>query len=331
MTFSDISNLACATVGEQDTDSVTYANNICVNRYRVLWNAYDWPETKQRVQYSILASQANLFTDSIYGELIGASWTPDPAHLAPSPSDYREIGWIEKNTSAIILNTGAIVPAYYWQDQTMGLPNAAITSIQFQVFNGSGESATIIIHGVVLDASSGQTVEITETLTISQSGAGSVVPVNNFKQVFSLSRSAGISRIGVKINGSSTYNFVMPANQQEFRFAQYRFFPVPQSAWTWILTHKIRCPDQNAVNINDSPAIKHLEDALIAYTQAGMLERQRQYSKAQAKTQEAAMFVDGAKKIIREQSQFFQQITPETYDLTNLRGGGIWRPTTSFF
>lgn len=82
-------------------------------------------------------------------------------------------------------------------------------------------------------------------------------------------------------------------------------------------THRIRLLPGPATNVSvflvgrkvlptmgntDSPYIRNIDNALLAFAMADMLERQRQYGKAQAKVQEAGALLEAAKRVETEQS-----------------------------
>jgi len=57
-----------------------------------------------------------------------------------------------------------------------------------------------------------------------------------------------------------------------------------------------------------------LDDALIAFAMADLLERERQFGKAQAKVGEAVALVNETLLAERDQQQNHIQIIPEVYD-----------------
>jgi hypothetical protein len=75
---------------------------------------------------------------------------------------------------------------------------------------------------------------------------------------------------------------------------------------------KRRCPEM--VHNNDTPSIANLDDALIAYAVADILERERQFGKAAAKVQEALALTNEMVLAERDQRQDHQQIIPVIYD-----------------
>jgi hypothetical protein len=117
----------------------------------------------------------------------------------------------------------------------------------------------------------------------------------------------------------------------KYEFNQYFFVPTPSTPWFWNLQLKLRAPEFSSMLDTDTPAIQHLEDCLLVYTQHYLLERQRQYGKAQQKLQLADILVQGAKDIARNQEQMVLQIVPDVYDVTNLNGWRTRRRTSSFF
>src|SRR5258708_7249557 len=149
-------------------------------------------------------AQQNIFVPSLFGEVITSAWTPN-INLVPIRASYRELGWIQANAPGLQLpNLNATIPAYYWQDQTLGVPQLVIVpgTLSFAVQNSGGDSCTITIHGLVTDPVSGQQFEQTEALAVNVISAQTVTPANQFTQVWSCAKTAGISRITVMANST---------------------------------------------------------------------------------------------------------------------------------
>jgi hypothetical protein len=93
-----------------------------------------------------------------------------------------------------------------------------------------------------------------------------------------------------------------------------RVFPVPTIATNIILQGK-RTFTQ-LTNDSDAPILRNIDQALIAYGTADMLQRQRQYQKAQTVYQEASAALDNMVKAETERSGFNVQIIPipESYE-----------------
>lgn len=310
MTFSDIATFAATKIGELDSDTLSFALTSCFNRYRILWNSHDWPEIKQIITQNVPAGATGWFTDQSFGEALNVSWRVDITQT-PLRAEYRDLGWIKTNDPFTIA-PGIVgpLPRYYWQAQPMALPYNSITSIEFDVVATNGDNVDIIITGMA--PQSGASIFTVEDLGISCQQPTAFFPRNSFTSVFSITKANSASQILVKANGNTIPDAVLPPQEFALQFNQYKFFPILQQAFVVDLELKLKVPQ--VLNAGDTPIIKHLEDALIAFVQSDLLERQRQYQKAMAKTQEAQSYLQAAKNIQRDQADYVQTMTPDTFD-----------------
>ena len=413
MTFQDIAQQACDIVGENDSNTLTFAKNRVKDSYRIFWNSYEWPET---ITYQTIAVPAStlgsiygpgsIFTDSSYGEIYSASWVPAGAGsqsatgtftsgnatvsvsntgtlaagmqvylngviqsgttilsvtvntsitlsstalqsgsftftafalpvLNPIPSSYRDRNWVIENAPAFITpNITSVLPHFYWKEASRGVPFDPLTlpnPISFKCF-ASAENCNITIHGKAIEPTSGLSVEVSEQLVISTSSPNAVVlPSHNFTSIYSISKTAGAGYILVQVNNAASQAYVMQPLDGKYEFNQYFFIPSPTTPWYWNLQFKLRPPEFSSLLDTDGPAIQHMEDALLAMTQHYLLQRQKQYNKAQQMIQIANTFLQGAKDITRNQEREMEQIIPDIYDVTNLNGWRTRRRTSSFF
>ena len=93
--------------------------------------------------------------------------------------------------------------------------------------------------------------------------------------------------------------------------------PVPKTAGNVFVLGKL-----NWVELadTDTPALNGVDNALLAFAEGDMLERARQYSKAQIKYQEAASQVQIMKDLENGQRQSISRIIPYTYDDYDFHG-----------
>lgn len=63
----------------------------------------------------------------------------------------------------------------------------------------------------------------------------------------------------------------------------------------------------------DSPMVRGIDNALLAFAQGDMLERSRQYQKAAAKNTEGSALIEGARDLERNQSAKDSRILPLVY------------------
>jgi hypothetical protein len=255
--------------------------------------------------------------------------------LNPIPSTFREYQWIVENAPAFLIpNITSVIPHFYYKQSSRGVPFDSLTlpnPISFLCL-ASAEGCIVTIHGIAIEPVSGLNVEVSEAVAISTSSPNTVVtPSHNFIKILSLTKTAGNGYIIVNVNNSTSTAFVMQQLDGKYEFNQYFFVPTPSTPWFWNLQLKLRAPEFSSMLDTDAPAIQHLEDCLLVYTQHYLLERQRQYGKAQQKLQLADILVQGAKDIARNQEQMVLQIVPDVYDITNLNGWRTRRRTSSFF
>jgi hypothetical protein len=83
--------------------------------------------------------------------------------------------------------------------------------------------------------------------------------------------------------------------------------PTPDYAGTLYTLGKLKWVE---LGDSDSPCLRGIDNALLAYAEADMLERARQYGKAQSKFTEAGAMVEIMKDLERGQQQLSSVITP---------------------
>ena len=87
--------------------------------------------------------------------------------------------------------------------------------------------------------------------------------------------------------------------------------PVPKAAGTVFVLGKLNWV---ALEASDTPALGGITNALLSYAEGDMLERARQYGKAQVKFSEAASHVLIMNDMEKSQEQNMSRIIPYTYD-----------------
>lgn len=102
--------------------------------------------------------------------------------------------------------------------------------------------------------------------------------------------------------------------------ARIKPVPVPSAAGTVYVLGKLKWV---ALGDTDSPCLRGIDNALLAYGEADMLERARQYGKAQSKFAEAAAQVAIMKDIEKGQQQSISVITPMEEGYYDPTGGPI--------
>lgn len=90
-------------------------------------------------------------------------------------------------------------------------------------------------------------------------------------------------------------------------YARIKPVPVPSAAGSMYVLGKLKWV---SLGDSDTPCLRGCDNALIAFAEGDMLERSRQYGKAQAKYAEAAAAVEIMRDLERGQQQMISQIIP---------------------
>jgi len=90
-------------------------------------------------------------------------------------------------------------------------------------------------------------------------------------------------------------------------YPRIKLLPVPLTAGTLYTLGKLKWV---ALTDNDSPCLRGIDNALLCYAEADMLERGRQYAKAQAKFAEGSGHVQTMTNIEKGQQQSMSTIVP---------------------
>jgi hypothetical protein len=94
--------------------------------------------------------------------------------------------------------------------------------------------------------------------------------------------------------------------------------PVPQSAGTIYVLGKLKWVE---LGDSDSPCLRGVDNALLAYAEGDMLERARQYGKAQAKYAEGKALEQVMTDIEKVQQQSISQVVPNEEGYYDPAGG----------
>lgn len=115
----------------------------------------------------------------------------------------------------------------------------------------------------------------------------------------------------MQLNPQAFEQSSIPFAFEEFKdgtTSKIRFLPVPNQAYALLITG--RKAFVNLTNDTDTPIIRGIDNALIAFATADMLERQRQYGKAQAKVEEGTSLLNEMIRVETELSGNMPRIIP---------------------
>lgn len=111
--------------------------------------------------------------------------------------------------------------------------------------------------------------------------------------------------------------------------ARVQLMPAPTVRASYLIHGKLRCHGLRFDG--DTPQIQGVDNALLAFAQADMLERQRQYAKSQLKLKEAGALIQTLLELERNQTAHEQRIIPfdvhgrmEASQALGTNGKGYW-------
>lgn len=185
--------------------------------------------------------------------------------------------------------------------ETLGVASSAVTASTTEVVLSDVPSITFYQSVVAPTTFIDFPVAVRFTETGQDDGVE--LPGYDWMAFFQLDPNAWNTNSG---NLTTPRNFInLPKNGAGY--ARVRLIPTPAAAGTLYTIGKLKWV---ALGDTDSPCLRGIDTALLAFAEADMLERGRQYAKAQNKFAEAAAAVTVMKDIEKGQQQSISTITP---------------------
>lgn len=328
MTLAEIADYVCAIVCQTDADSVTACKLFTRARYRMLWDAAPWREA--------LAVQAVETDPADGGELIvpypisrvmairsggsGGSAMLSPLDLATAfqldPSLYDGGGSGGDALAFATLQPVAIPVLRQTAAPVLGSTETAATPEEV----AGDVGLTFTVNGE--DANG---LPISETVVLAQSGAGpyaaSGVTVRAFLRVTSIRKEVTGRAFTVGFASGAAADLAVVTLRPEQTAAplltRLRLLNPPAGATQLLIVGK-RVINELLAD-DDQPQIRDADNVLIAFAQADLLKRNRQYAKAQAMTQEGMAAMQSLLDLERNQTATEQRIVP-----ADIHGDGYW-------
>ena len=197
-------------------------------------------------------------------------------------------------------------------DLTLGSGAGGASTLSFL---GTSEVPTeISIQGeIVFSLSSPQVVTMSETLTAA-AGTALVNTTQAWHRIFRMTKSNQAAAFIVTQNSPSPAKaWVWPPDAETAEFARIRLIAPRSSAFTLGVLVKKRLRQMRLDA--DPPMIRGIDNALLALTEADMLERGRQYAKAQAKSGEGLAMIQLALDEEKNQAASDARIVPAMYQV----------------
>jgi hypothetical protein len=302
MTLSELADYTCAKVGQTDEDSLGQCKRFLNARLRMIWDSALWRDSLCLATVSLAARQSWIILPASIERVLklragsGAALPPLESALVfdYSPDLFDSAG--------DPLGFAVFAPVVHGPCDDAG--DALI------VTEGSGASvARDAGRKAFIEVEQADGTRVTETLLSSGSGYG-VEVVGRFIVRFSKEVTAAAYQVGFA--DGTPLSAALPADETQFpRRARVRLVWTPTAALEVLALGKRSYP--GLLNDFESPALSNVDNALLAYAMADMLERQRQYAKAQLKLQEAQAQMAILHDLERNQSACESRLVPAMY------------------
>jgi hypothetical protein len=311
MNLSDMAAVVCLRLNKSDDGSLAACKTFLRQRNEMLYHTALWKETQ--VVASCNASQA-ADADAWRPELILPATISRPIAIRKGTDGVD--GFIRATSlqTAMMTQSGAMgavgTSVEYAEIAPCGLPWAQDypynqLTLEPTIYTDIG--VVVLVNGV-----DGDELPFREAVTLP---GGSTNTTAYWSQVSSIvkPRTAGWVTITV---GSNTYS--MPPEATRTEFSRVRLFQVPE--WT-VDGDSIPIPQTFLVlgkttlsgfaTDDDGPMLRAADNCLIAFATADMLERGRQYGKAQMKLQEAGALLQQMISVDQAQSAGVMRLIPD--------------------
>lgn len=315
MTLYEIATYICGKVGKVDSASITAAMGFVRQRHQMIYDSMLWKDSLVYTSTTLLPVADGLTPSTTsYSDLVPLPYSV--ARVIQVRMDYD--GSKENLAVADYQWRFTVHPDDFEEAGTpVGFVDAGTSGISFPLRPLSTGETIIIGCTDPLDAGKNIAVigeaagvgHVRDDITMVY---GSNPTNYAWTQVYSITKDRTTSYVAVQ-NAAATRTMLVPPTATEVRVAAIRLVPTPeytagQSVTLYVLGKR---PIRPMAESNDLPMIAGLDNVMIAFGQADMLERGRQYAKAQVKVQEGMELLKMAKDLEQNQSARIQQIIPE--------------------
>lgn len=187
-----------------------------------------------------------------------------------------------------------------WKD-TLGITTKAVAANDTVVTLDGAPSVTFYQSGSTPSTFVDFPVAIKFTKTGEDDGAE--LPVHDWMTFFALDPNEWNDVSGRRATPRNCINLPKDASG----YCRFRPVPVPDAAGSVYVLGKLKWV---TLGDSDSPCLRGVDNALLAFAEADMLERGRQYAKAQAKYAEAGAQMEIMRDIEKGQQQSISSIIP---------------------
>ncbi len=335
MTLSDMAAFVCAKVRQQDATAVTRCKEFLRQRYEMLYADQLWRASLYLHEFSIPALERDydpnitttgeegmyFFPESV-DRVLAVRYSEDQVDVIDELQLYRGTLDQYEEEEGAPLKFSILSPALFW----VASPDQ--DSMILQATRSSDEDANISVTARWIDG-------MGNPHTRTQSG-GMGFPDDNengIQLLESVTHDAMTGALVLEFDEGDTGSFIdvgrsLAGSTGMVPRQRIRVYPKPgngadRRSMRALVKRKVVC----LIGDNESPLLAGIENSLMAFAQSDMLQRARQYGKAQIVQQEALALFDQFKRLEVVQQANRQQITPEVSEPSGMIG---WQRSKGF-
>lgn len=308
MNLTQMAEYVCAKVRKTDADSLAICKQFLNARYEMLWNDQLWRESLGTSEVAVAPGTNTVHAQGIVLLSPGLFSNIVAARLADRALT------VVHNEELMAYDSDAFDAAGNPQMFTLMRPvvyqfgartDCPWLYAQFESESDSGLTFTMQYTGYPADGHySGAINE--RTAPAYSVYFGTVVAYVN--EIVSLTKAVTNGRLNLSADGALPFLTMEATDTAASLCQRIRLVEKPNTDCVLTVLGKRQFVD---LNDNESPLLSWVCNALLAFAQGDMLERDRQYSKAQAKQQEGMALMDQARRVEVWQQAHRARLIPE--------------------
>lgn len=307
--LTQIADIVTRKIGKTDSAAVALCKDFIRSRYRMIYDAALWKETRLSLSISVTSGTTTVFVPHEMERVISARWDVDTVVW---PADHE---FLFESDSGIYDRTGT--PRFWTALANSGVAVApGAKAITIVSSSASDTGLTVQVRGEV------GTTEDFETITLN--GTTEATGTKLWTTITHIGKPTTVGRMTVT-NSDDTELVVLWPKETARQHVRIQLHETPNTSKTLLLLGKRR--PRELWEDADAPILRNIDNALLAYSEGDMLEYGKQYAKAQVKFQEAAGHVAVMRSLDSDQEGRIARIVPaysgewQRDDFTTSTGG----------
>lgn len=301
MTLAELAEHVSDRVGSSDDESIRLAKRFIRRRYKMIYDQHPWRDAHTMFQFRT--------TDN---DVIMPNWVDKIVEIrVDNTTAARRLTMVSRQT-LMLANPGALDK----EGQRLGFTIAHSVAThthpdgaQVEVYSSDAADTTqeVRIRGIH------NGLEIEEAVTLAGMTVKPAVYWYDEILGFSKPETAGFVTLQ-KLSAGAQLQVLLPKETERRHQRIQLVYDFKTGADEEVFTALVKRHCRELIHDSDAPQITNLDESLIAFGMADLLERHRQYAKSQVKIQEAVALVNNRVVAERDQQQHHIQIIPAEWN-----------------